>query len=115
MVFDVASALVHMKLAKGSGKVPVSLEPDVLEVLVAEDDNTPFSSQQSKLIALLPCELTELKVVKFGADGRGDVLEMSSLDTEHHRRSSANARSQNSLLVCPAPARYPMCPPFSNI
>lgn len=72
VVFDVSPDGVDVQGTKVSTEFFLLCYADVLEVLVAEDNDAAFGDQQREFILLQVAELGELQTADFGADYGGE-------------------------------------------
>ncbi len=64
---------VDVQRAKVAAELLLLLKANVLEVLVAEDDDAALGDEQGELVTLLVVELRELQAADLGADDRGQL------------------------------------------
>jgi len=67
---------VDVEGTKGTPELLLLLGTDVLEVLVAEDDDDPLGDQERELVLLSAVEPRQLKAPDLGSDDRGQLCRL---------------------------------------
>lgn len=67
---------MNMETSEILAELLLLLDPDVLKVLSAEDDDAPFGDQQGELVLLLVGQLRELETADLRADTRRELRDL---------------------------------------